>query len=362
MNSTLPTLTTDVLGLIMAYAENDRDIGALANSFLDGESALPQAHATIYGTYQGQPKTLMGRMIHQLENSPLQVAPNGFSFKLQAVREQAVEHLLQNRLWMREAWTPVLAGRQIGELPYRELNELGRPLQEKRDQNLIAFMDLLRPLYPFIQDFLNSINHLSPDEKAERLRTWMAEKRTQLEAIDTTGEIIFSIFGIMFNFPLEVYYFSPGVKAIALSSWLLSPQTDTGAIIQILRQPWPNQETKSQIVKQIAINLVNKGDLEAFTILNERGMFADLSDDLLNAQYPLEGMNPGEQNGPEPEHLAVIKAAIELPSIGFLFLLLNLTYSIRAENWDEVEALLLHPKMHEITHKQLPAVYDLARS
>ncbi len=352
-----------ILGLVMASSGDEEEMAALANIHGQAGDAFSHAHQTIYEAYKGRSNTLMGRIIHQLENSPLQVVPNGFSLKLLAVREQTVEHLLQNRLMMEEAWAPILEERQIGDLSYQELNELGRLLQEIRDHDLVAFMRKLGNDYPFIQEFLGSIDHLSPDEKAETLRAWMGDNRGQFIEIDPTQTLIVNDPENPFGVPLELSYFSPEASLICgLNSSLKAP-IDTGAIIEMLRQPWQDQETKSLIVKAFLIQLIPTANLEAFQILHERGMFTDLNDAVLNdvLQHDddedslIEGLDPGGDDGLEPDLLEIMRAAIALPSRGFLFLTYCFLHCARTNIWRVIGTLLEHPKMEELLNKELPA-------
>ncbi len=389
------TFLADPLGLIMTYSGNDEEMKTIAAIFRNGKIAIQNANGALYNNFQNQPATFMARIRNRVElDNPDRYGEvsESYSIKLQILKERAIRCLSQNKLLMHRFWAPVLKARQIGELSYHEWNELGRlqaeelprnelfmrdiwapvlkarqigelsfperdelewRLQERRDRDLVAFAQRLSQHCPFISTFLYQIKNLPVAIKAERLRSWMI-----------TDEIKVQLAGIGFNQQIQqvfnegcppeaAFYLAPafgqfgGYLAIMLSS--LYEIGDVAGIVYLLSldKSAPMRFTAAKSLLELTLN---RGDLPMFLKLRESNVFADL--DQINIETDHFNLTH-----PDPGIIAVLEVAIELPSVGIIFLLTLLSLGVFNREWESAGKLLDHPKAEEFSTKPLPAVF-----
>lgn len=344
--------------LLLTYSGNAAEIAAANEKFLeqysrkDVDQAYLTAQAALYKIFKEIPNSLFGRVIARIEQSDLRV--QDYPLRLTWARAEIIDCLSQNRLLMQESWAGILGDRRLEDLSYRELNDLSRSLQNKRDQDLVAFIEAIGISQFFL--FLKDNQDSSATEKADYIRESL--KLPSAEAIFPPFMKLLSVLmDENIKIPPEASYLPSEDGSLLLRRWI--QDSDVAAIVKYVHRPRLGADLRTRMISATLLSL--KDNLPLFRELRKYEGFRDISLEIVmsDGELPLAELQFPDSTIKLELNIAIIREAISFPSSGFLFLLLALKHSVDEGNWDEVEQLLKHQKITEIVSR--PSLYQIEK-
>ncbi len=254
--------------LISIYSKNASEIQAATQRFLETipldvvQEAFSTAQETLYHILERIPDSLFNRVIAKIEQSNLKGLT--YPFRLAHAKEEVIKHLSQNQLLMQDSWAEILGDRELANLSYRELNDLSMMLQDKRDRDLIAFIDIIgiSPLFP---------QNGSLTERAAYIRKSLELPQVQALIPAIHSDLVLALTVRNVNIPPEARYLSSEFWPILFHCWIRD--SDLTAILEYVLQPELDANLRTAIISKTLSSL--KDNLPLFHELRKYDGFAE---------------------------------------------------------------------------------------